>query len=133
MPWAPKRPCAVCGVAAVDGRCAEHPRPIDPRSAKQKSQPLRRPAGTTSTRRPSPHARGYGKKWQKISRAYRAAHPVCERCGWRRSHAVDHVIPTKQGGHSGAFNLQALCVVCHGMKTAARDGAFGNPIVDIDF
>jgi 5-methylcytosine-specific restriction protein A len=43
---------------------------------------------------------------------------------------VDHIVP-----HRGDLTVfwdrsrwQALCASCHGRKTAARDGGFGNPL-----
>jgi 5-methylcytosine-specific restriction enzyme A len=83
--------------------------------------------------------RGYGRRWQKASRAYLISHPLCAIC-YRRgiitpATLVDHTIP-----HHGDYNLfwdrsnwQSLCAHCHNVKTAREDGGFGNEIkTDVD-
>jgi 5-methylcytosine-specific restriction enzyme A len=79
--------------------------------------------------RPSP-SRVYGRRWEKLRRAYLASHPECEcGCGYPAA-VVDHRTP-----HNGDpvlmydwDNLQAMTKACHDRKTAARDGGFGNPV-----
>ncbi len=77
--------------------------------------------------------RGYGARWQKVSRAYLLAHPDCVRCEKQGvktpARVVDHIIP-----HKGDWRLmwdmvgnwQALCKRCHDVKTATEDGGFGS-------
>lgn len=81
--------------------------------------------------RPSAHKRGYGRRWQKVSKAYLANHPFCVRCLDKGIHThatvVDHIKPHK--GDMSLFwdknNWQALCKQCHDRKTATEDGGFG--------
>ncbi|MBB4267611.1 HNH endonuclease [Roseospira visakhapatnamensis] len=67
--------------------------------------------------------------WKRARRAFLAEHPVCAVCGAPAT-VVDHIVP-----HRGDLTVfwdrsrwQALCASCHGRKTAARDGGFGNPL-----
>lgn len=84
------------------------------------------------------YQRGYNKSWQKASRAFLQAHPLCagpdSRCAERGkrtpSTEVDHIVP-----HRGSLrvfwnqdNWQALCHVCHSSKTAREDGGFGRHV-----
>lgn len=81
------------------------------------------------------------RRWQKVSRLYRDAHPVCELCEIEGRtepvESVDHVVslvellieavgidgdPTDvvpDGAHDEA-NLQSLCGPCHSKKSAAE-------------
>lgn len=76
--------------------------------------------------------RGYGSRWQKASKAFLAANPLCCRCQSRGlvvlSAVTDHKVPHK--GDWSLFwnreNWQPLCKTCHDSKTAREDGAFGN-------
>lgn len=65
--------------------------------------------------------------WRKARVAFLAEHRVCARCGALAT-IVDHTIPYR--GDPGIFwdrqHWQALCASCHGHKTAAHDGGFGN-------
>lgn len=46
---------------------------------------------------------------------------TCQVCGLITNHLeVDHVINLAQGGTGGDENLQAICVPCHKLKTAAE-------------
>ncbi|MHB8303615.1 MAG: HNH endonuclease [Acidobacteriaceae bacterium] len=77
--------------------------------------------------------RGYGARWQKTSRAYLAAHPLCvDPYQAHRARAVaatqtDHIVPHR--GDMQLFwnhdNWQPLCAQCHSRKTAEEDGGFG--------
>lgn len=65
--------------------------------------------------------------WRTARAAFLAEHPVCAGCGAPAT-VVDHTVP-----HRGDPVLfwdracwQPLCASCHGRKTAARDGGFGN-------
>ncbi|HSR77580.1 MAG TPA: HNH endonuclease signature motif containing protein, partial [Xanthobacteraceae bacterium] len=111
--------------------------------------PVHRPIGvqTSAERRAAYDAarvspsRIYGRRWQKLRRAFLAAHPLCQcddnggaGCGYAAA-VVDHRIP-----HNGDLallfawdNLQAMTKACHDRKTAARDGGFGNPRRPPDF
>lgn len=124
MPSKPKHPCKHpgCNVLISSGAyCPEHTQkregrhPTDSREA-----------------RPSAAKRGYGRRWQRESKAYLASHPWCEECmrhGIRTPAAeVDHRVPHK--GDRELFwnraNWQSLCHSCHSIKTAREDGGFGN-------
>lgn len=72
-------------------------------------------------------SRGYGKAWQKTSKQYLAAHPLCVRClregRYKKATLVDHIIPHR--GDEKLFwdrdNWQALCKRCHDRKTWTED------------
>lgn len=85
--------------------------------------------------RKSSTQRGYGYKWQKVSKAYLAKHPwcVCEECkgrdlldGGKIANVVDHIKPHR--GDMDLFwdrtNWQSMNDVCHNKKTAKEDGGF---------
>ncbi len=121
MPTAAKRPCRTvgCGRLVAEGYC-------EGCQAKGKGKEVR----LTSTQR------GYGYRWQKTSKAYLAAHPLC--ADPYRVHdelvvpatQTDHVTPHK--GDMKLFwdphNWQGLCDGCHSRKTASEDGGFGRVI-----
>ena len=79
--------------------------------------------------RPSAAARGYGSKWQKASKKYLEAHPLCVKCmaegEYTKATVVDHIIPHR--GDQKLFwdlsNWQALCKKCHDTKTWTKDKA----------
>ncbi len=79
-----------------------------------------RPKRTSKPHDPeSRKARGYGKRWDRMSRWYLAQHPVCEACGQRASTETDHIVP-RAVDPAGIFdpdNFQALCSECHKEKT----------------
>ena len=75
------------------------------------------------SRRESAHRRGYTKRWQKASKLYLAAHPLCRECereyALKRAVLVDHIVP-----HRGNYDLfwnsdnwQGLCKRHHDVKT----------------
>jgi 5-methylcytosine-specific restriction endonuclease McrA len=70
-------------------------------------------------RRGSARKRGYDKTWEKASKLYRSANPICERCLSRGKYndkdlLVHHIKPLKEGGARLDFNnLQTLCRSCH--------------------
>lgn len=79
-------------------------------------------------RRPQEWRGWYGtRKYRQARDIFMAEHPTCAVCG-ALSSELDHKIPHK--GDAELFwvtdNWQALCDVCHGKKTAAEDGGFGN-------
>lgn len=69
----------------------------------------------------------YTSRWQKASKAFLKAHPLCERCKaegrYTKATVVDHIKP-----HKGDYNLfwdrnnwQSLCKQCHDKKTLTED------------
>jgi 5-methylcytosine-specific restriction protein A len=121
MPTAPQHPCNTpgCGVLTDAGRCPQH------RQQTQRAQ---------DQQRGSAHKRGYGARWQKASKAYLRAHPLCQcpECDEGRKRVtlatvVDHIIPHR--GDMTLFwnpsNWQSMSKPCHDSKTAREDGGFG--------
>ena len=116
MPKAAPRPCTHpgCGVLVFDSgnraRCPKHP------------------AATFSDQtRGSRQGRGYGALWEHLRkivlRRDKGLCQVCKREG-RVSVAkqVDHILNKARGGTDNFDNLQAICVKCHGIKTAKEGG-----------
>ena len=72
-------------------------------------------------------SRGYGRAWQKASRQFLAANPLCISCmkegRYRKATVVDHIIPHR--GDEALFwdrsNWQPLCKKCHDKKTWNED------------
>lgn len=115
------RPCSYpgCGKLTKTGRCEVH-------VAIERRQVDERRGGAT--------ARGYGYSWQKASKAFLRAHPLCmcEDCreGALRvtpATVVDHHEPHR--GDMELFwdrgNWRSMAKECHDRKTAREDGAFG--------
>lgn len=112
MPMKPKKPCAHPGCPALvdsgEKYCPEHKSlyPVEIRSAT---------------------SRGYGKQWQKASKQYLAAHPLCANClkygKYTKATVVDHIQPHR--GDPALFwdksNWQPLCKPCHDRKTGTED------------
>jgi 5-methylcytosine-specific restriction protein A len=75
----------------------------------------------------SASARGYGRRWQKASKAYLRAHPLCAECEragrYVKATVVDHKVPHR--GDPALFwdqsNWQPLCKPCHDKKTGSED------------
>lgn len=75
----------------------------------------------------SASARGYGRQWQKASKAFLASHPLCEECvkhgRYTKATVVDHIVPHR--GDPKLFwdrnNWQALCKKCNDEKTGRED------------
>lgn len=123
MPNSMPRPCKQNGCSAlthVGAYCEKHKKVI-----KQQAEATRQ----TSAQR------GYGYKWQKISKAFLAKHLWCEcaECkgldiidGGKIANVVDHIKPHR--GDMKLFwdrtNWQAMNDVCHNKKTAKEDGGF---------
>ena len=71
--------------------------------------------------------RGYGHAWQKTSRQFLQAHPLCEECRkqgkYVKATVMDHVKPHR--GDEELFwdrsNWRALCKRCHDWKTMTED------------
>lgn len=118
MPSAPKRPCnwPGCHVLVEHGDCPAH--------AVRRRRDREAKRGTAAQR-------GYGYKWQKASKAFLQAHPLCRECQKHdrvtAATVVDHIIPHR--GDMRLFwdrkNWQPLCKPDHDEKTAREDGAFG--------
>lgn len=122
MPYAAKTPCRQSGCGALvstPGFCELH------RREQQQWQ---------DRQRGSAHQRGYGYKWQRASKRYLKAHPLCEcpecMAGVLRvteATVVDHIKPHK--GDMALFwdrhNWQSMAKECHDKKTAREDGGFG--------
>ncbi len=76
--------------------------------------------GWQARNRPTAHGRGYGRKWQALRAAHLQGQPLCVECGTLAT-VVDHIEPHR-GNEQLLFdpaNLQSLCRVCHGRKTAS--------------
>ena len=62
----------------------------------------------------SPRKRSRGGAWTRMSRAYRKANPICERCNQRAATQAHHRVHLKDGGELLDWtNLEALCDACH--------------------
>lgn len=85
------------------------------------------PAVPLSDPRPSAHARGYGRRWQRLRLTILYRDPICVRCERRASIDIDHIVPKERGGTDAASNLQGLCHGCHSRKTCVADGGWGRP------
>lgn len=77
--------------------------------------------------RPSATKRGYGSKWQRVSKAYLRKYPLCVKCLTQGKYVtatvVDHIVPHR-GDHYLMWsdtNWQALCKACHDKKTRTED------------
>jgi 5-methylcytosine-specific restriction protein A len=92
-----------------------------------------KPQATPTPRRASAHARGYGRRWDKLARWFKRRHPLCaDPFGVHQAEGrvefgehVDHIVPRSRGGTDRASNLQTLCAACHSRKTVQCDGGFG--------
>ena len=77
--------------------------------------------------RPSAAKRGYGSKWQRVSKAYLRKHSLCVKClaqgKYVTATVVDHIIPFRDNEilHWDESNFQALCKACHDKKTWTED------------
>lgn len=107
-----------CHALVVRGRCPAHARAVD-------------------RDRGSRQSRGYGNRWARRSRLFRARYPLCgmrpdgrppvmSQCHDERrttlADVVDHVVPHK--GDAALFwdelaNWQSLCNACHARKSTA--------------
>ena len=112
MPMKPKVPCRHPGCAALvpsgTKYCDVH-KPLHPEEVR------------------SAASRGYGSAWQKASREFLRAHPLCEECMKRgkyvRATVVDHVIPHRSDAALfwDRSNWRPLCKRCHDQKTRRED------------
>jgi 5-methylcytosine-specific restriction enzyme A len=121
MPHRPKQPCGEpgCNVLTDGKRCDLHRRA----QVREYDQ-----------HRPSAAKRLYGREWQRESKLFLRAHPLCQcphcdegRTRVRRADVVDHRKPHR--GNPALFwdrkNWQAMAKECHDSKTAREDGGFG--------
>ena len=115
MPRKPKVPCKHpgCPELVEPGMkyCEKH-KPLHPTE-------IRPERGAT--------ARGYNYAWQKASKRFLAAHPLCVMCQkegrYVKATVVDHIVPHR--GDSKLFwdqnNWQSLCEYHHNFKTGTQD------------
>lgn len=90
------RPCGVCGDAAQDGRCPEHPRV--------------RVGRLTTTQQ------GYGSRWQRLSITARRLQPFCSTCATAEDLTTDHL----RWPARSLDDVQVLCRSCNSKKGAIR-------------
>ena len=112
MPFRPKRPCAHPGcpelVESERKYCEKH-RSLHPEDTRSAS------------------SRGYGRAWQKASKQFLTAHPLCVMCAaegrYVKAMVVDHIRPHR--GDPVLFwdrsNWRALCKEHHDRKTGLED------------
>lgn len=112
MPYRPKKPCRHPGCArlvdSTETYCSEH-KTLHPEFTRSASR------------------RGYGSRWQKISKRYLKEHSLCTEClkqgRYTEATVVDHIVPHR--GNQKLFwdknNWQALCKPCHDKKTGTED------------
>lgn len=112
MPYRPKVPCKHPGCAELVDSGARY-------CEKHKAQHPEEVRSASS--------RGYGRRWQKASKAFLQSHPLCAECmkegRYVRATVVDHIIAHR--GDQKLFwdqgNWQALCKPCHDRKTGNED------------
>lgn len=112
MPRKPDAPCRHPGCPALvphgQKYCDKH-KPLHPEDVR------------------SANSRGYGKEWQRASKRYLEAHPLCVECQrqgvFKQATVVDHKIPHR--GDRKLFwdesNWQPLCKRHHDIKTRNQD------------
>lgn len=125
MPSRPARVCRKAGCNALtkdpSGFCPEHKIQAQTK-AKQREKAIK---AEYDKRRGSSAERGYGSRWQKVSKLFlsKPENALCAHCRERGelnpSQVVDHIKP-----HRGDFDLfwdesnwQGLCKRCHDRKT----------------
>ncbi|TWG97857.1 5-methylcytosine-specific restriction protein A [Ochrobactrum sp. J50] len=103
-------------------------RPVGRREKRERDQDYAR------QRNPVARALYRSKRWRTERASFLHDHPLCVECERhdlvRPASVVDHVDP--HDGNETVFwdrsRWQALCASCHGRKTAAKDGGFGNAL-----
>ena len=115
MPYKPKVPCRHpgCPNLVEPGQlyCEEH-RALNPERERSRA-----------------NKKVYNSRWQKASKTYLAAHPLCAAClkedplRYTKATVVDHIVPHR--GDRKLFwdqsNWQPLCKRCHDRKTLTED------------
>lgn len=109
MPQAAKRSCAYpgCGVLVHGGsRCDAH----------------RHVNRFADKRRGTRQERGYGAEWDRLRKQVMERDAgLCQPCARANTvmvaYAVDHKVCKAEGGTDDLTNLEAICRVCHGVKT----------------
>jgi 5-methylcytosine-specific restriction protein A len=117
MPFAAKTQCKGCG------------RPVHGRYCDACLQ-----AGKGKEQRATAAQRGYGARWQKTSRAYLQAHPLCVGYpkGVHEKRAVAAECTDHIKAHKGDMKLfwdpsnwQPLCIRCNSLKASTEEGGWG--------
>lgn len=112
MPYRPKHPCAHPGCPALvpsGAKYCDAHKPMHPEEVRSAAR------------------RGYGKAWQRESKRFLRAHPLCVLCArqgrYVKATVVDHIVPHR--GDERLFwdesNWQPLCKPCHDKKTFTED------------
>jgi len=127
MPQRAQRVCGKpgCGRLCTSGYCDAHAA-SSPRAVRQ---------CLLDALRGSAHARGYGRRWERLRKMVLARDPLCmiqKLCGRgldrpgepahlpALSTVADHIVSRPKGDDS-MENLQGVCRRCHGHKTATND------------
>lgn len=112
MPRRPKVPCGHPGcpelIESGTHFCEKH-KPLHPEVTRSASK------------------RGYGSRWQKVSKKFLQSHPLCVECmkngKYTKATVVDHIVPHR--GDQKLFwdqsNWQPMCKTCHDKKTWGED------------
>lgn len=74
-----------------------------------------------NSKRPSSHARGYGRRWRELRSLVINRDPICRQCRDHLTQEVDHIKRKADGGSDDLNNLQGLCRACHQAKTKAEN------------
>lgn len=87
-------------------------------------KPLPRRSAAAVDLRPSAARRGYDAAWRRLRAIVLSDEPLCRSCSLAglvtEATQVDHIKPISEGGgRLDRSNLQPLCDLCHGAKTAA--------------
>lgn len=127
MPYAPLHPCAEPGCRELVRGAPRCPRHTATRAAERSRE--------DRARRGSARSRGYSARWDRASRAFLWANPLCRPCSaagrTTAAVAVDHVAPWQRGATEAerqalfwdaAGNWQPICHACHNTKTAQERG-----------
>jgi 5-methylcytosine-specific restriction protein A len=130
MPQRAQRVCGNpgCGRLCSNGYCDAHAA-SSPRAVRRRQ---------FDAQRGSAHARGYGRRWERLRKMVLTRDPLCmiqTLCGRgldrpgeaphlpALSTEADHVVPRPHGDDS-MVNLQGACHACHSRKTATADSGF---------
>jgi len=117
MPYKSKKPCAYSGCSKLTATryCPEHQRLVNQHYNKYQ--------------RDKNHNKRYGSGWERISKAYRRANPLCEKCKAEGklvpSELVHHKVKLgADGGTNDPDNLESLCWSCHSRHHAKQGDNF---------